>query len=301
MASQAHCHYCFDVLVSRLNKTKPHPLSEFEGFIACSAVTNGSSSSGAGGINGINGSHGTNGTNGTSAAAIGSNGAMNGNGASNGVNGNGVTGNGVNGVTRNRDGNTETEKKFPLFVTWKKLSGGHYDLRGCIGTFDPKPLNDGLRDYSLTAALHDTRFPPITLKELPSLECSVTLLTNFEPASSPMDWEIGVHGLQIDFVYHNRRMGATYLPDVASEQGWTKEETIVSLMRKAGWTGGKKDWEKVSLKVTRYQGSKESVKWSEYRRVVERMEKEKEMEDQEEEEESDEEEEDEEWGYMPGK
>lgn len=41
----------------------------------------------------------------------------------------------------------------PLFVTWKKRthSPGHLALRGCIGTFDPKPLETGLRDYALTA------------------------------------------------------------------------------------------------------------------------------------------------------
>jgi AMMECR1 domain-containing protein len=96
----------------------------------------------------------------------------------------------------------------------------------------------------------------------------VTLLTDFEPASSPMDWTIGTHGLQIDFVYHNRRMGATYLPDVPAEQGWTKEETLMSLMRKAGWTGRRDTWRSVDLKVTRYQGSKATVSWGEYQELV---------------------------------
>lgn len=66
-------------------------------------------------------------------------------------------------------------------------------------------------------------------------------------------------------------MGATYLPDVAKEQGWTKEETLVSLMRKAGWSGRKERWEDVKLSVVRYQGKKVSLsfgEWSAWREWV---------------------------------
>lgn len=87
-----------------------------------------------------------------------------------------------------------------------------------------------------------------------------------------MDWEIGTHGLRISFTYHGRRHGSTYLPDVAKEQGWTKEETMVSLMRKAGWSGRKEDWRKVELSVIRYQGKQvrlEYREWKEWRDWVE--------------------------------
>lgn len=63
-------------------------------------------------------------------------------------------------------------------------------------------------------------------------------------------------------------MGATYLPDVPVEQGWTQEETLVSLMRKAGWTGRKDEWRKIPLKVTRYRGSNATAKWAGYRKLV---------------------------------
>lgn len=122
------------------------------------------------------------------------------------------------------------------------------------------------------SAFDDTRFSPITARELATLECAVTLLTDFEPASSPMDWSIGTHGLRISFTYHGRRYGSTYLPDVAREQGWTKEDTLVSLMRKAGWTGRKDDWKKVELTVVRYQGKKVALgykEWKEWRDWVE--------------------------------
>jgi len=112
-----------------------------------------------------------------------------------------------------------------------------------------------------------------------------------------MDWELGTHGLRISFIHRNRRHGATYLPDVAVEQGWTKEETVESLMRKAGWDGAssggvarrilrggntsgfgnnnnnnRKPWEEVSdFKATRYQGLQASAdynEWQEWRKWV---------------------------------
>ena len=106
---------------------------------------------------------------------------------------------------------------------------------------------------------------PITQRELSALECSVTLLTDFESISDPMDWQIGKHGLRINFTHNGRRYGSTYLPDVAREQAWTKEETLISLMRKAGWNGRREDWRKVpNLNVVRYQGRRTSLGYSEW-------------------------------------
>jgi len=44
-------------------------------------------------------------------------------------------------------------EEHPLFVTWNTVSQrtGHHSLRGCIGTFDPQELSDGLKSYALTA------------------------------------------------------------------------------------------------------------------------------------------------------
>ncbi|KAL8703333.1 MAG: hypothetical protein Q9201_003469, partial [Fulgogasparrea decipioides] len=138
------------------------------------------------------------------------------------------------------------EDQYPLFVTWNTISArGHKSLRGCIGTFEAQELSSGLKNYALTAAFDDTRFPPINSAELPSLATHITLLHAFTPCTHPLDWSIGTHGLRISFTYHGRRLGATYLPDVALEQGWSKEETVVSLMRKAGWTGRSRDWRTV--------------------------------------------------------
>jgi uncharacterized protein (TIGR00296 family) len=106
---------------------------------------------------------------------------------------------------------------------------------------------------------------PITSRELSSLECSVTLLTDFESISDPLGWTIGVHGLRISFTNSGRRYSSTYLPDVAREQGWTKEDTMISLVRKAGWNGRREEWRKLpNLNVVRYQGKKTCFTYSEW-------------------------------------
>ena len=73
-------------------------------------------------------------------------------------------------------------------------------LRGCIGTFASDKLSSNLVKYALIAGLHDTRFPPIQIKELPFLSCSISLLTDFEEIENPLDWDIDVHGIEIDFM-----------------------------------------------------------------------------------------------------
>ncbi|KAH0548247.1 hypothetical protein GP486_008045 [Trichoglossum hirsutum] len=174
--------------------------------------------------------------------------------------------------------NHQQDEDKPLFVTWNTVSrSGNKTLRGCIGTFEAQELEHGLKNYALTSgcsAFDDSRFLPIAKRELPTLECGVTLLTDFEPAPTPMSWDIGTHGLRISFTYHSKRYGATYLPDVPVEQGWTKEETLVSLMRKAGWSGKRDEWRKVAdLKVVRYQGKKVAVDyagWMEWKEWVEK-------------------------------
>ncbi|GBB99704.1 hypothetical protein RclHR1_00360053 [Rhizophagus clarus] len=161
------------------------------------------------------------------------------------------------------------DHQYPLFVTWNIVSHGQTRLRGCIGNFEPLPLHSGLKEYAITSAIHDRRFSPITIRELPHLTCGVSLLTNFEDAKDYLDWEIGVHGIWIEFVDdHNRRRTATYLPEVAEEQGWTKEEAIDSLLRKSGYNGRITDKIRSRVVLTRYQSAKYVVTYQEYLQYV---------------------------------
>lgn len=60
------------------------------------------------------------------------------------------------------------------------------------------------------------------------------------------------------------KFSATYLPEIASEQGWDKFETIDSLIRKAGWNGRITEDIRRSIKLKRYQSQKCTVSWEEF-------------------------------------
>ena len=63
---------------------------------------------------------------------------------------------------------------------------------------------------------------------------------------------------------------ATYLPEVCSEQGWTKQECLESLIRKSGFEGKitKQLLEKTTL--TRYKSTKCSLSYQQYSDLVQK-------------------------------
>mmetsp|Transcript_18123 Transcript_18123/g.25152 ORF Transcript_18123/g.25152 Transcript_18123/m.25152 type:complete len:206 (-) Transcript_18123:92-709(-) len=156
---------------------------------------------------------------------------------------------------------------FPLFVTWKIYNNRkkYWNLRGCIGTFQKLPLLSGLKDYALTSAFKDSRFNPMSQDEVTSLAVNTSFLTNFEDAKDCFDWEIGTHGITIQFKStRGRTFSATYLPEVCPEQGWTKEECLESLVRKSGYRGriDSSLWDEI--KLTQYQSVKAKMTYKEY-------------------------------------
>ena len=135
---------------------------------------------------------------------------------------------------------------------------------------EPRQIVSGFKDYALTSALRDRRFSPIQSKELPYLECTVSILTEYETALNHLDWEVGKHGLIIEFTdpdYNVRRSG-TYLPEVAAHEGWTQLETIDSLMRKAGYNGTITESLRKKIRVTRYQSTLYTMHYGEYTAYV---------------------------------
>lgn len=144
----------------------------------------------------------------------------------------------------------------PIFVTFKTLP--NEDLRGCIGNFTASPLHKQLQDYAHIAAFDDTRFSPIALTELPALACSVSLLHSFQKCRRWDDWKIGTHGIRVQY----QKYGATYLPSVAEEQGWSHIETMESLLRKGGYRGKVDTQVLAALQVERYEVSIASVKYA---------------------------------------
>ncbi len=113
------------------------------------------------------------------------------------------------------------------FVTLKR--GG--DLRGCIGTIEPRePLYQAVLDNGDNAARRDPRFSPVTPPELPDLVIEVSVLSPPRPIDSWEEFKVGEQGIILSKA--GRR--AVFLPEVATEQGWTREETLSYLARKAG-------------------------------------------------------------------
>jgi len=116
----------------------------------------------------------------------------------------------------------------------------------------------------------------------------ISLLTDFEDASSYLDWTVGTHGIYISFpnpslyppssnvpsplsssAYLPRfssrdTLTATYLPDVMPDQGWDKVEAVESAMRKAGWSGAITEDTLRTVKLRRYQSRKCTVGWDEF-------------------------------------
>ena len=116
------------------------------------------------------------------------------------------------------------------------------------------------------SALRDSRFAPIALREVPRLSCGISLLRCFEEGRAWHDWQVGVHGIVLRFVDPDarRQRSATYLPEVAREQGWNQREAVDSLMRKAGYGGPLSDALRASAEVTRYQSSKAALDFESY-------------------------------------
>ncbi|RWW65138.1 hypothetical protein BHE74_00027571, partial [Ensete ventricosum] len=108
---------------------------------------------------------------------------------------------------------------------------------------------------SFHSALRDRRFPPIQAKELPFLECTVSILTDYEPALDYLDWEVcHLTFLKISFL-------STFC--------WTKAETIDSLMRKAGYNGAISESLRNRLHITRYQSTLYTMHYRDYASYVE--------------------------------
>jgi AmmeMemoRadiSam system protein A len=113
------------------------------------------------------------------------------------------------------------------FVTLKRDGR----LRGCIGYIQPKkPLYQAVLENGANAAVNDRRFWPVASGELSGLEVEVSVLTPPEPIASYEDFRVGEQGI----ILRKDGRRAVFLPEVAAEQGWTREETLSHLAQKAG-------------------------------------------------------------------
>ena len=121
------------------------------------------------------------------------------------------------------------------FVTLKK----HGSLRGCIGRFDAsEPLYQVVQEMAIASSTQDPRFLPVESNEISEFTIEISVLTPMRRISSINEIELGKHGIYIKKGYSS----GTFLPQVAVETGWTKEEFLGHCAQdKAGigWDGWK--------------------------------------------------------------
>jgi len=129
-----------------------------------------------------------------------------------------------------RPGNRELEERRGCFVTLLTRESG--ELRGCIGIHETDmPLYQAIGDRAIQAAFKDPRFPPLTKEEWPQVRLKISVyLSKVKPVDDPSLFVPGRFGI----LFKKGLRGSTFLPEVAEEQGWTREETFQMLARKAG-------------------------------------------------------------------
>ena len=119
------------------------------------------------------------------------------------------------------------KEKRGVFVTLNK--NGH--LRGCIGHILPsEQLFNAVIDNTINSSMNDGRFKPVSEDELSDIEIDISVLSPIKKISGAEKFIIGKHGILI----HLEGMRAVFLPQVATEQGWDREETLAHLCNKAG-------------------------------------------------------------------
>jgi len=119
-------------------------------------------------------------------------------------------------------------QKMGAFVTLNK----HKELRGCIGNLiGSQPLYLTVRDMAVESAVDDPRFSQVNLSELKDIEIEISVLSPMERVATAEKIELGKHGVLVRKGYQS----GVFLPQVATETGWSKEEFLNNLCaHKAG-------------------------------------------------------------------
>lgn len=123
------------------------------------------------------------------------------------------------------------ERVQGAFVTLKKRG----ELRGCIGQIiGTAPLSRVVSMMAIEAALNDTRFDKVRASELDSLEIEISALTPPKAVPSANAIVVGRDGV----ILQKGSQSAVFLPQVATEQGWDRDEMLDNLCQKGGMPSG---------------------------------------------------------------
>jgi AmmeMemoRadiSam system protein A len=118
-----------------------------------------------------------------------------------------------------------------VFVTLRKRG----QLRGCIGQMQPdRPLRVLVGSMALAAAFEDPRFEKLEPGELKDTEIEISVLTPFKEVAGPQAIVVGRDGVLLQ----KDRRSAVFLPQVATEERWTRDEMLDNLCLKGGMAAG---------------------------------------------------------------
>ena len=114
------------------------------------------------------------------------------------------------------------------FVTLSEFG----ELRGCIGNMVGRgPLYQTVADMAIEAATGDPRFSSLKPAELNKIDIEISVLSPLKRVKDYMEIKIPGHGVLVKKGFSS----GVYLPQVAEEAGWNKEEFLTSLCgQKAG-------------------------------------------------------------------
>jgi len=122
------------------------------------------------------------------------------------------------------------------------------DLRGCIGTLSGRrPLYSLISRFAVAAAYEDPRFPPVGPAEIGLLRIHISILSPDRALSSIDEIRLGIDGV----VLNHPDGQAVFLPEVATETGWSRTEMLSHLSRKAGLSA--ESWEDPGARVFAFE------------------------------------------------
>jgi AmmeMemoRadiSam system protein B/AmmeMemoRadiSam system protein A len=136
------------------------------------------------------------------------------------------------------------QKNRGVFVTLKERG----DLRGCIGHIPsdmPMVRLSGMMAFA--SAFQDPRFTKVTADEVRDLEVEISVLSPPKPVSGVSDIVVGRDGV----VLTADGLSAVFLPQVAPEQGWNRDQMLDNLCLKAGLSANR--WRRPGVRFETFQ------------------------------------------------
>jgi AmmeMemoRadiSam system protein B/AmmeMemoRadiSam system protein A len=130
------------------------------------------------------------------------------------------------------------------FVTLKKKG----ELRGCIGHIPgDMPLSRLTGMMAFSSAFSDPRFDKVTLEEMRDLEVEISVLSPPKAVGGLNDIVVGRDGVVISADGRS----AVFLPQVAPEQGWNRDQMLDNLCLKAGLAANR--WRRGGMRFETFQ------------------------------------------------